>query len=127
MNMMAFFGVYVVLGIIAQCIARKDIIRCIGNAMVGDTGFVFHMVNETTGEKFDYDASELSCDDDIVKNTITQQLDQVYSDGIEHRLLKTVLVNLAWVLTWPLMMPALLWFVHKHTDVFVKDFISEGN
>lgn len=125
MGIMVFIGIYFVFGILAQIITHHDLLRSIGNAMVGDTGIVFHLVNEDTGEREDHDASELSCDDEIVKNTIIQ--------GLEERNLKknqvtsTVIFNLAWACLWPIMMPMLLWYCHKYVNELVYDIVAQND
>ena len=121
-----FIIIYVVFGFIASVILEYDLVRCMANAIVGDTGIVLHETDEDSGEQKDYNASELGCDNEIVKNAIEYTIESSVKDIWKARPMRAIVIDLVWACAWPIVMPILMWFYRRHIDEFIDDVITDN-
>lgn len=119
-----FWIVYVIFGIIAQVVTIYDMIHCISARMAADPDITFHADNMTTGERIDIPSTELNGDDEIVKNVVEQHLDIEHTRVWKKHPLASIGLMLSGLMLWPIVIPLILWFVHKYTDSYVEDIVT---
>ena len=121
-----FWIVYVIFGIIAQVVTIYDMIHCISARMAADPDITFHADNLTTGERIDIPSTELNGDDEIVRNVIEQNMDVENTRIWKEHPVRFIGLALLGLILWPIVIPLILWSVHKYTDSYVEDIVTSN-